>query len=144
MKIIVKTLCYILAVFCIWFPFAYFHSSLDKKEIKSSHILVETEQEAIDIKKQIDEGKSFEEMVEKYSLCPSKEDKGDLGYKSRKMLFPEFEKVQYKLKLNEVSDPVKTSAGWHLIKNYDLKYYSDKESFSKIHSYNEFLVRFLN
>ncbi len=131
MKIVLIILCWILAVFSCWFPFAYYHSDIDKKELKISHILVNTEQEAIDIKKQIEEGKAFEEMAEKYSLCPSKEQKGDIGYNARGSLLKEVENEVFKLKLNTISNPIKSSQGWHIIKITGIKYFSDKENFNK-------------
>jgi len=101
---------------------------MDKKEIKVSHILVNTKEEAINIKKELDEKKSFEELAEKYSKCPSKKQKGDVGYNMRGRLIPEFEKAAFKLDKNVVSEPVQTKEGWHLIKIYDIKYFSDKET----------------
>ena len=129
MKVVINILCWILVVFCIYFPFSYFHKDMDKKEVKISHILVETQEKALDIQKEIKEGKSFEELAEKHSLCPSKKRKGDIGYNMRGRLYPEFEKTAFKLNRKEVSDPVKTEEGWHLIKIYDIKYFSDKENF---------------
>ena len=129
MKVVINILCWILVVFCIYFPFSYFHKDMDKKEIKISHILVETQEKALDLQKEIKEGKSFEELAEKHSLCPSKENKGDIGYNMRGRLLPEFETAAFKLDNKEISEPVKTEEGWHLIKIYDIKYFSDKENF---------------
>ncbi len=129
MKVVLNILCWILTFICIYFPFAYFHKDMDKKEVKISHILVETQEKAIDIQQEIKEGKSFEELAEKHSLCPSKENKGDIGYNMRGRLLPEFEKAAFKLNNKEVSEPVKTQEGWHLVKIYDIKYFSDKENF---------------
>lgn len=129
MKVILNILCWILIFLCVYFPFAYFHKDMDKKEVKISHILVETQEKALDIQKELKEGKSFEELAEKHSLCPSKENKGDIGYNMRGRLLPEFEKAAFKLNNKEVSEPVKTQEGWHLVKIYDIKYFSDKENF---------------
>ncbi len=131
MKVVLNILCLILVVFCMYFPFAYFHKDMDKKEVKISHILVETKEKALDLQKEIKEGKSFEELAEKYSLCPSKENKGDIGYNMRGRLLPEFEKKAFKINKNEISEPLKTKEGWHLIKIYDIKYFSDAENFIK-------------
>ncbi len=128
MKVVISIFCWILAAYCIYFPFSYFHKEMDKKEIKVSHILVNTKEEALNIKKELDEKKSFEELAEKYSKCPSKKQKGDVGYNMRGRLIPEFEKAAFKLDKNVVSEPVQTNEGWHLIKIYDIKYYSDKET----------------
>lgn len=129
MKVVLNILCWILAIFCIYFPFSYFHKDMDKKEVKISHILVETQEKALDLQKEIKEGKSFEELAEKHSLCPSKEKKGDIGYNMKGRLLPEFETAAFKLNNKEISEPVKTEEGWHLIKIYDIKYFSDKENF---------------
>lgn len=127
MKLITSIFCWILVIYCIYFPFSYFHKEADKKEIKISHILVDTQEEALNIKSELEEKKSFEELAEKYSQCPSKKQKGDIGYNMRGKLIPEFEKAAFKLDKNIVSDPVQTSEGWHLIKVYDIKYFSEKE-----------------
>ncbi len=131
MKIVLKILCILTALYCIYFPFSYFNGAQDKKEVKASHILVETEQEAIDLKKQIEEGKiSFEDVAKNHSLCPSSEYGGDLGFNEKGRLDKDFEKVMFSLKKRIISDPIKTKAGWHLAKVYEIKYFSDKENFS--------------
>ena len=64
MKIVLNIFCWLLAAYCIYFPFSYFGKEADRKEINVSHILVATQEEAENIKKQIEEeGKSFEEMA---------------------------------------------------------------------------------
>ncbi len=132
MKVVLNILCWVTVVFCCYFPFAYNHSEMDKAEIKVSHILVNTQEEAQNIKKEItDNKKSFELMAEKYSQCPSSKDMGDIGYVMRGRLIPEFEKEAFKLDAKVVSDPVQTREGWHLIKIDGIKYYSDKENFSR-------------
>lgn len=90
-------------------------------QVKASHILVDTEEEAKDLKTQIDEGADFAELAEKYSKCPSGKDGGNLGYFGKDQMVPEFEVVSFSLPVNSVSDPVKTQFGWHLIKVYDQK-----------------------
>lgn len=132
MKLILNILCLIGTAFCFVFPFTYFHSDMDKQEVKVSHILVETEEKAAEIRKEIvDNKKPFEEMAEKYSQCPSKTNKGNLGFAPRGTYVPEFEKATYTQNLDVVSEPVKTNYGWHIIKVTDIKYFSDKENFSR-------------
>ncbi|MCD7780743.1 MAG: peptidyl-prolyl cis-trans isomerase [Candidatus Gastranaerophilales bacterium] len=126
MKFIMSLFCVILAVYCMYFPYSYFHKEPDKKEIRVSHILVNTEEEAKKIKEELAES-SFEELAEKYSLCQSKSQKGDIGYYERGRLLPEFEKEAYKMEKNIVSEPIETREGWHLVKIYDIKYFSDRE-----------------
>lgn len=86
------------------------------RTVRARHILVDTENEAWALKSRITEGESFEALAEKYSKCPSKEKGGDLGYFNRGQMVPEFEKVAFETPIGEVSDPVKTRFGWHLIK----------------------------
>ena len=69
-----------------------------------------------------------EEMAEAKSL-DSAETKGDLGYNAREKFVDEFSNAAFNLKKHVVSDPVKTEYGWHLIKVYDVKNFSDKENF---------------
>jgi peptidyl-prolyl cis-trans isomerase C len=85
------------------------------KEVRASHILVDTKEEAEQIREQIINGKDFAEMAKKYSKCPSSEQGGDLGYFSKGMMVPEFEKVAFESPVGAVSEPVKTQFGWHLI-----------------------------
>ena len=131
MKVVLSIVCWIFAALCCVFPFLYNHSEMDKKELKISHIVVDKEVQILDIKKQLEEGESFEELAEKYSQCPSAKQKGDIGYNMRGKLVPEFEKVAFKLKLKEVSEPVNAEESWFLIKVYDIKYFSDKENFDR-------------
>ena len=136
MKVVLNILCWILVAICCYFPFAYNNSEMDRQEVKISHILVATEDEAINFKKEIEEKtKTFEEIAEKHSLCDSKTDKGDIGYNMRGRLVPEFEKVAFGLEKNQISEPVKSEFGWHLIKVTAVKHYSDKENFERRYNY---------
>ena len=84
--------------------------------VAAKHILVENEEEANNIKKQIEAGTlTFEEAAMKYSTCPSKEQGGNLGAFGRGMMVPEFEEVAFNLEIGELSDPVQTQFGYHLI-----------------------------
>ena len=85
-------------------------------EVKASHILVNSQDEAIKIKKDIESNTiSFEEAAKKYSLCPSKAQGGDLGYFGKGMMVKPFEDAAFSGEIGKVSDPVKTQFGWHLI-----------------------------
>ena len=86
------------------------------RTVRARHILVNTEDEAWALKSRITEGESFEALASKYSKCPSSEKGGDLGYFNRGQMVPEFENVAFETPIGEVSDPVKTRFGWHLIK----------------------------
>ena len=132
MKIVLKTICIIFALFVCIFPFKYNHSYADKKEIKASHILVTKEELAKEIKAQLDkEPKKFEELAKKYSKCPSGADGGDIGYTQRGVILPEIENVVFNSELNKITEPVKSSEGWHIIKVTEIRYFSDKDNFAK-------------
>ena len=83
--------------------------------VSAKHILVDTLDQMQEIKKEIAEGMSFEEAAKKYSKCPSAAQGGSLGSFTRGRMVPEFETVAFELKLHEVSEPVKTQFGYHLI-----------------------------
>ncbi|PJI08077.1 MULTISPECIES: peptidylprolyl isomerase [Clostridium] len=88
----------------------------DPEKVSAKHILVSTAEEALKIKKEIEEGKEFEEAARQYSSCPSKERGGDLGEFARGQMVPEFEDAAFSQEIGEVGDPVKTQFGYHLIK----------------------------
>ncbi|MFI8705895.1 peptidylprolyl isomerase PrsA [Bacillus sp. NPDC077411] len=93
-----------------------------KPEIKASQILVNDEQTANDIKRQLNSGASFEDLAKKYSEDTiSKEKDGDLGYFGPGKMVPEFEDAAYKLHVGEISEPVKSTKGYHIIKLTDKK-----------------------
>lgn len=79
------------------------------------HLLVSSEEQCKDIKKQIEEGADFAAMAQKYSSCPSKAQGGDLGTFGPGQMVPEFDKVVFSAPLNEVQGPVKTQFGYHLL-----------------------------
>ena len=89
--------------------------------VHAEHILVKTAAEAQQIKKDIDNGGSFEYYARAYSLCPSGRNGGGLGYFGRGQMVPEFEKAAFNTPVGEVSNPVYTQFGWHLIKVLDKK-----------------------
>lgn len=84
-------------------------------EVKASHILVDTEQEAIKLKEEILSGKDFEDVAAEHSNCPSGARGGDLGFFGRGQMVKEFEVAAFDLKVGELSDPIRTNFGWHLI-----------------------------
>lgn len=91
-----------------------------QKEIKASHILVENEETAKEIKKKINKGAKFNALAKEYSKDEgSKVNGGELGYVMKGQLVPEFENKAFAMKKDEVSDPVKTQFGWHIIKVLD-------------------------
>ncbi|MED0934346.1 peptidylprolyl isomerase PrsA [Bacillus mobilis] len=107
-----------------------------KPEIKASHILVSDENEAKEIKKKLDAGASFEELAKQESQDLLSKDKGgDLGYFHSGTMTPEFETTAYKLKIDQISEPVKSPNGYHIIKltgKKDLQPYDEvKDSIRK-------------
>lgn len=86
-------------------------------EVRASHILVKTEDEAKSLLEEIRAGKSFAQAAEEVSLCPSGQNGGDLGFFGRGMMVKPFEDAAFAMEnIGEVSEPVQTQFGWHLIK----------------------------
>jgi len=91
-------------------------------EIRASHILVDNEEHADQIKLELERSdKTFAELAKEKSEGPSGDNGGDLGFFTRGKMVPAFEKVAFDLDTGEVSDPVKTEFGWHIIKKTDEK-----------------------
>lgn len=88
-------------------------------EVRARHILVKTEQEAKDLVKQLKGGADFTELAKKSSDGPSAQTGGDLGYFSRGQMVKAFEDVAFSLKPGQISEPVQTEFGWHVIKVED-------------------------
>lgn len=83
----------------------------------TSHILVDSEEECKDIYKKITSNKiTFEEAAKVHSKCPSKEKGGNLGSYPKGQMVPEYEAVAFEMKKDEISEPVKTQFGYHIIK----------------------------
>jgi len=99
---------------------AYYEKNKDKfqagEEVKASHILVDAEEDAKSIKARLDKGEDFAAVAKEKSKCPSAPRGGDLGFFGKGRMVPEFEKAAFSLKVGEVSAPVKTQFGWHVIK----------------------------
>ncbi|NYZ61132.1 peptidyl-prolyl cis-trans isomerase [Candidatus Micrarchaeota archaeon] len=85
-------------------------------KVRASHILVSNEREANRIFDEIKKGKEFSEMAKRYSSCPSGKGGGDLGFFEKGQMVKEFEDAAFAMKDGEVSRPVKTQFGYHLIK----------------------------
>lgn len=89
-------------------------------EVRASHILVGNYYQAEQIRKDIIEGNgSFEYFANLYSKCPSGRNGGDLGYFKKGQMVPQFEIAAFNLPVGEISKPVWTQFGWHLIKVTD-------------------------
>ncbi|MEQ2525605.1 peptidylprolyl isomerase [Robertmurraya yapensis] len=87
-----------------------------KPQIKARHILVADEAKAKEVKAKLDEGGDFAELAKEYSTdTASAEAGGDLGWFGTGQMVPEFEEASYALDVNEISDPVKSEHGYHII-----------------------------
>ncbi len=97
------------------------------ESVHARHILLKLDSSSEDeeaIKKKIkglrkkltDENAKFDAVAKELSQCPSAESGGDLGVFTRGQMVPEFEKAAFSLKAGEVSEPIKTQFGYHLIK----------------------------
>lgn len=89
---------------------------VSQPQIRASHILVDEEDEANKIYDEIVGGADFADLAAQRSSCPSSAAGGDLNFFSKGQMVPEFEVVAFALELNEVSKPVKTQFGYHIIK----------------------------
>jgi len=85
------------------------------EEIRISHILVKTEEEAEEILKELKEGKKFEDLAREKSKCPSAEKGGDFGFIKQDELVENFNDAVFILKIGEISEPVQTMEGWHIV-----------------------------
>ena len=83
--------------------------------ISAKHILVENSYEADDLLKKIADGESFSDLAQKFSKCPSGQTGGDLGEFGRGRMVPAFEDAAFALEVDQVSGPVQTQFGYHLI-----------------------------
>ena len=89
-------------------------------EIRASHILVKTEDEAKEIIKQLQGGADFATLAKEKSIEPGAKDSGgDLGYFTQDKMVKPFADAAFALKVNEVSQPVQTQFGWHIIQVLD-------------------------
>lgn len=90
------------------------------EEINARHILVETEDEAKDLIKKLDDGGDFAALASEFSTGPSKEQGGDLGYFSDGQMVPAFSEAAFAMEVGaHTAAPVQTEFGWHVIKVED-------------------------
>ena len=89
-------------------------------EIRASHILVKDEATAKDVLAQLNKGAKFDALAKKYSIDPTKDNGGDLGYFVRNAMVKEFGDAVFAMKKGETSKaPVKTEFGYHIVKIVD-------------------------
>ncbi|MED3726525.1 peptidylprolyl isomerase [Priestia filamentosa] len=104
----------------------YFNENKDSfaqaAQVKASHILVDDEKTAKEIKEKLDKGEDFATLAKKYSTdTATSESGGELGYFEEGTMTDEFDKKAFSMKKGEISDPVKTDYGYHIIKVEDVK-----------------------
>lgn len=94
---------------------AVFGSAEPQVEYNASHILVETEEEAQALIEELAAGADFAELAAERSIGPSGPNGGQLGWFGAGMMVPSFEEATFALEVGEVSAPVQTQFGWHVI-----------------------------
>lgn len=99
-------------------------------QVRASHILVAEEEKANELYEKIQAGESFEELAIDNSTCPSGVNGGDLNFFGKGQMVPEFEEAAYELEVGQVSAPVKTQFGFHIIKLTEKKE-------EELHAYEE-------
>lgn len=94
----------------------------DFREVHASHILVKTEEEAKDIKKKLDGGADFSALAKEKSIDPGSAPRGgDLGFFTKDRMVKPFADAAFAMKPNEISKPVKSAFGYHVIKVVETK-----------------------
>lgn len=103
----------------------YFEENKDQyaqtEQVQASHILVEDEATAKEVEEKLDAGEDFAELAKEYSTDSSAESGGDLGYFGKGEMVAEFEEAAFSMEIGEISDPVKSEFGYHIIKVVDKK-----------------------
>ncbi|MBN2707392.1 MAG: peptidylprolyl isomerase [Deltaproteobacteria bacterium] len=92
-----------------------------EKQVQARHILVKEEKEALEIAEQLKQGKDFAELAQARSSCSSAANGGDLGFFTRERMVKEFADAAFAMQEGEISPPIKTSFGYHLIKVEKIK-----------------------
>ena len=88
-------------------------------KIKCSHILVEKQSESFAIEERLKKGEKFGRLAKELSIDSGSAKKdGTLGYFTKGMMVKQFEEVAFKLQIGEISEPIKTEFGYHIIKRF--------------------------
>lgn len=122
----------------------------NKEEVRARHILVETEDEAKELKKKLDDGADFEKLAAELSKdSGSKAQGGDLGFFAEGQMVKSFSDAAFALKKGEISDPVESSFGWHIIRTEErrklkMPSYSDMKDSIKSRLTEERLNEYVN
>jgi peptidyl-prolyl cis-trans isomerase C len=94
-------------------------SMTGQEEVHARHILVDDENEAKSVLEQLKNGADFATLAKEKSKDPGAAEGGDLGYFTKDQMVPEFADVAFKMYPGQLSNPVKTQFGWHVIKVED-------------------------
>jgi len=98
------------------------HTFDQQEQVRARHILVDTEDKAMEVKAKLDAGEDFAALAKEYSLDTTNNEKGgDLGYFTRGDMVREFEEAAFSMEIGQISEPIKTSYGYHIIKVEDKK-----------------------
>ncbi|UCZ54319.1 peptidylprolyl isomerase [Bacillus shivajii] len=96
------------------------------EEVNARHILIEDEEQAYEIYERIQDGESFSELAEQYSVDPgSRENGGELGFFRRGAMVAPFEDVAFTQEVSNVSEPVRSQFGYHIIETLERNPYED-------------------
>lgn len=110
-----------------------------KPEIQARHILIADKETAEEVKKKLDDGEDFAKVAEEYSTdTASAANGGDLGWFGAGQMVAEFEEAAYALEVDEISDPVESQHGFHIIQVTDKK---EKESYEDMKEEIEYQVK---
>jgi len=91
-------------------------SAQGEPEVRARHILVETEDEAKAVIQKLNDGADFAELAKEESTGPSASNGGDLGFFSKEQMVTPFAEAAFAMETGEISEPVKSRFGWHVIK----------------------------
>src|SRR5262249_56459715 len=92
-----------------------------QKEVRARHILVNSEDEAKAVLAELQKGADFAELAKQKSSDPGAAEGGDLGYFPKEAMVPEFAEAAFNLQKGQLSEPVRTRFGWHVIKVEDIR-----------------------
>lgn len=121
MKFLLKSMIVLVILAMVYISCESYMAQFQYKEIKASHILVDTKEDAIMIKERLNNGEVFEDLALERSLCPSKTIGGNLGWINKDKMDKDFTKAAFSMQKGHISDPVQTAYGWHIIRLDDVR-----------------------